>query len=189
MKFSVSKSWSFLFLAVNQLQKTESSVYKQSLREKHAFSVEFLLVYRSVLRWRSNTHVVFPVLAVTKPKGTTVQLESGDQTHLNQATLNRNIMELYNRVYTRRGVRKTATFVFDSGNSTLTAWQVSDTNTLVSSDQSVLDVNGGTFGSWVWVSRLDFQRKYSQNEKYNLKSVLRLAKKGWKTKFLALRVV
>ena len=59
MKFLVWNAWSFFFLAVNQLQKTESSVYKQSLREKHAFSVEFLLVYRSVLRWRSNTHVGF----------------------------------------------------------------------------------------------------------------------------------
>ena len=185
MKFSVSKSWSFLFLAVNQLQKTESSVYKQSLREKHAFSVEFLLVYRSVLRWRSNTHVVFPVLAVTKPKGTTVQLESGDQTHLNQTTLNRTLTELYNRVYTRRGYEtlliscltaETRLSLLDKF-LTRTPWFFWPLS------------NGGTFGRWVQVSRLDFQRKYSQNEKYNLKNVLRLAKKGWKTKFLALRVV
>ena len=59
MKFLVWNACSFFFLAVNQLQKTGSSVHNQSLREKHAFSVEFLLVYRSVLRWRSNTHVGF----------------------------------------------------------------------------------------------------------------------------------
>ena len=167
MKFLVWNACSFFFLAVNQLQKTGSSVHNQSLREKHAFSVEFLLVYRSVLRWRSNTHVGFlfwlwpnqkeplsNLKAVIKPTWTKQRSTEISWNFTTVCTL-----------YTRRRVRKTATFVFDSGNSTLTAWQVSDTNTLVSSDQSILDVNGGSFGRWVWVSRLDFQRKYSQNEK------------------------
>ena len=174
-----------LFLAINQLQKTGSSVHNQSLREKHAFSVEFLLVYRSVLRWRSNTHVGFlfwlwpnqkeplsNLKAVIKPTWTK---QRSTEISWNFTTVCTHA-EGYERLLLSCLTAETRLSLLDKF-LTRTPWFFWPLS------------NGGTFGRWVQVSRLDFHRKYSQNEKQNLKNVSRLAEKGWKTKFLAFRVV